>query len=926
MENKLILIDAMALIFRAHHVFGRNPRLTSSGINASAVYGFANTLFEVLQREQPTHVGVAFESQGPTFRHLKYPPYKAQRDATPEDIVAAIPLVQELLEGLRIPVLQVEGYEADDVIGTLAVKAAEADATVYMLTPDKDFAQIVRPGVYLYRISSKDENMYPWDEAEVEKQMGVRPDQITDYLGLRGDPVDNIPGIPKVGEKTALELLKQFDHLEQIIEQAHRIPKKAIRESVEQFAEQGLLSKHLATIAINVPIDLNLEALKREEPDRDRLMALFQKLEFRTLAKRVLGENSNGSNGATLFSADQAMPSTALPESLETNVQSFDEKGVDYRLIESLSEWEAVAQTLLKASLFSFDTETTSLDPLRAELVGASFAIQAEKAWFLPLGTDLPDRTERLRLLQLVLANSHALKIVQNFKFDLAVLRTHGLEVADPVYDTLLAHYIAHSEARHNLDVLALHYLNYRMIAYSELVKGEGKKDKEKDIREIPLRQLADYACEDADITFRLYQPIDRDLNERGNHRLFEEIEMPTARVLEQMERNGIRVDADFLRAYSLDLEKQMEQLAHEVYQAAGQEFNLNSPKQLGEILFDKLKLEAPKKTKTGQYSTTEAELSKLAAKGHRLPELILQYRHMAKLKSTYVDALPQLIHPLTGRVHTHYNQAVAVTGRLSSNNPNLQNIPVKTDLGREIRKAFVAADPTTHVLLSADYSQIELRVMAALSEDENMCRAFRSGLDIHRATAARVFGVSENEVDDNMRRKAKMVNFGLIYGITAFGLAERLGIGRSEAADLIETYFREYRGVKRFMDRCIDLARERGYAETLMGRRHYLRNLGSRNAAERGFAERNAINTPIQGTAADLMKLAMIRIHNRLNREGFASRMLLQVHDELLFDVPLGEVDALKELVIYEMSHAVDLIIPIEVNTGIGANWLDAH
>lgn len=945
-QQKLVLIDAMALIFRAHFAFIKSPRITSTGLNTSALFGFANSLLEVLDKHKPTHLGVAFESRVPTKREVDYPAYKAHREEAPEDIRIAVPLVMDLLKAMRIPRLELDEYEADDVIGSLAWQAADKGIDCYMVTPDKDYAQLVKDHVYLIRPSSKFAPEEVLDAKGVEQKFGVPPVHIVDLLGLKGDSVDNIPGIPKVGDKTALELIQAYGTLENVLDNAEQITKKALKENLIQYADQGRLSKQLATIYTDAPIPLDMDDLIVEAPDKEMLRELLHQWEFRTLAKRLLGEESPApaakskaaaSSGPDLFSGlNPAAPLVAT----DTEEGTTEEEGAPapavlyrtladtphtYHLADTPDKVKTLVAELKQQKRFCFDTETTDIEALDAQVVGLALCWQEGTAWYVPFPENQQEAMTLWQQFKPIFEDEGVEKIAQNLKYDLAVLGNYGVQVRGPIFDTMLAHYVCHSHLRHGMDVMANTYLNYAPVSITTLIGKKGKG--QLNMRDVPVDQVAEYAAEDADITWQLYERLRPEVEAEGVEKIFGEVEMPLVPVLEQMERHGIGVDVPFLKDYSQELAKEIGQLEADIYRLSGEKFNINSPKQLGDILFEKLKIGGkPRKTRTGQYSTDEEVLTELAAQGHELPAHLLTYRELSKLKSTYVDALPTLVNPRTGRVHTSYNQAVAITGRLSSNNPNLQNIPIRTARGREVRKAFVAPDKD-HLLLSADYSQIELRIMAAMSQDAFMLEAFRQNADIHTATAARVFGVAQDAVDRDMRSKAKMVNFGIIYGITAFGLSQRLGISRTEAKEIIDSYFAQYPGVKAYMDDCIHRARTTGYAYTLMGRRHLLRDINSGNATVRGFAERNAINTPIQGTAAELIKLAMIHIHHRLAATpGLRAKMLLQVHDELVFEVHRDDVETLRPLVTDAMSNAMQLDVPILVETGTGPNWLDAH
>jgi len=928
-SSKLFLVDAYAMIFRAHFAFMKNPRRTSTGLNTSAVFGFANMLFDVLLSEKPSHIGVAFDTPKPTFRHERYPEYKAQREETPEDIILAVPYIKRLLAALRIPILQVDGYEADDVIGTLAWKASDAGVDTYMLTPDKDFAQLVRPNVWLYRPGSKFAKTEVLDANGVVEKFGVRPDQIADFLGLKGDSVDNIPGVPKIGDKTAVELLQQYGNLEAILENVEAVTKKSIQKTLQENGEQGRLSKELATILCDAPIELDLADLVYNDPNRQDLEELFRELEFRTLAKRILGEEIPVGS-ATLFDSPKEAATAAksdfdASQHSEMAAKTLADVEVNYQLAETEAEQQALVNRLATASEFAFDTETTGLDAMAARVVGMSFCLKSGEAFYVPVPEEEAAQQAVFERFRGVLTSGERTIIGQNLKYDYLVMLNHGIQLQGPFYDTMVAHYVLRSDGKHGMDALALQYLGYKPIPISELIGPKGKK--QKSMADIPPADVTDYACEDADITFQLKQVLDADLQaEEKLPNLYQDVDLPLVPVLSQMEYAGVRVNRGFLEEYAGELGGELADLEAKVYEAAGEEFNINSPKQLGDIIFGKLELAKGKKTKTGQYSTDERTLSKLAAEGHELPARVLNYRSIAKLKSTYVEALPKLINERTGLVHTTFNAATAVTGRLSSNNPNLQNIPIRTERGREVRKAFIPRSEA-FTLLSADYSQVELRIMAAFSQDEHMLGAFSAGEDIHRATAAKVFGVDLADVSSEMRRRAKTVNFGMIYGITPFGLSDRLGISRGEANDIHDNFFAQFPAVKQFMDQCVELARALGYAETHLGRRHYLPDIDSKNRTTRQFAERNAINTPIQGTAADLIKLAMVRVANEIERRELKSRLVLQVHDELVLDAHLDELDELKELVREGMMNAMQLEgVTFDVDMGAGENWLEAH
>ncbi|MDX2063183.1 MAG: DNA polymerase I [Bacteroidia bacterium] len=941
----LFLLDAMALIYRAYFVFQNSPagpRKTSQGQDTSAVFGFMLTLLEVLEKEQPSHLGVAFDPAGPLLRDEearalaeKYA-YKGTRPETPQEIIDAVPIIKELLAAMGIPSLEVPGYEADDVMGTLAQAAEQAGfERVYLFTPDKDMAQLVTERVHLLRPGIQGKPHQRLGPAEVTEKFGVPPHHIADYLGLKGDTSDNIPGVPKIGEKTAVDLITAYGSLEDILARAHELTKKGVRETLLEHAEQGRVSKQLATIRTDVPIAFDAHALERSPADAERLEPLLKQLEFKSLASRLLGKaptpHPKAAKPATsgqgdLFgsAATDAAPLETTPEApAEGTYRTLADTPHNYRLLTTREEFEALAAELATAPAFCFDTETTGLDALEADLVGLALSAAPGTGYFVLL-PEAFDATQALLEIFRPLLEGPQLKIAQNLKYDLTVLQRYGIHIAPPFADTMLMHYVVRSDGKHGMDTLARSYLGYDPVPIEALIGKKGKQ--QLSMRGVEPQLVADYAAEDADVTLQLYQKLTPEVDALGVRTVLETIEQPLVPVLAAMEWEGIRVDTDFLREYSKELDLELRQLEESCYRLAGEQFNLNSPKQLGTVLFEKLLLggEKPRKTATGQYATDEETLMTLAL-SHDLPAQLLAYRQVAKLKSTYVDALPGLVNPRTGRVHTSYNQAVAVTGRLSSNSPNLQNIPIRTDRGKEVRRAFVPRGPGW-VLLSADYSQIELRIMAHLSGDEALKEAFVQGEDIHRATAARIFGVAPEAVDSDMRRKAKTANFGIIYGITAFGLSQRLGIPRGEAKAIIDSYFAQYPGVAEFMTRTVEQARANRYVRTLTGRLHHLPNITSSNPTVRGFTERNAINTPIQGSAADLIKLAMIRLHRAIRAGGYASRMLLQVHDELVFDVPEGEVETLRTLVRHEMEHALELSVPLVADTGVGTNWLDAH
>lgn len=931
--KKLFLLDGMALIYRAFFAMQRTPRYTSKGFNSSAVMGFANTLLELLKTEKPTHIGVAFDTMAPTARHENFIQYKANREAMPEDLSKSIPYIKELIEAFNIPTLYVEGYEADDVIGTLAKEAEKAGFTVYMVTPDKDFGQLVSENIFMYKPAKGGEKPVIMGIAEVCEKFGIANQlQVIDMLGMMGDASDNIPGIPGVGEVTARKLLAEYHSLEGVLENVNSIKNDTLRNKVLAGRELAIMSKDLATIILDVPIEFNEQNLLLESPDEPRLRKLLEEMEMRTFAQRVFAD-TNTSKEANSRSAKQSASASQQPdlfsnenvvvETLQTNFHTLETITHNYQVVQSDTDIEALIFTLEKAGTFCFDTETTGLDVLADELVGMSFSISPGGGWYVPV----PDEKELAILLvskfRVLFANPLVGKTGQNMKFDISMLKKYNIEVHGPVFDTMLAHYLIEPDMRHNMDLLAQTYLNYLPVSIEKLIGKKGKV--QGNMRSVPLEQIKEYAVEDADVTLQLRSVFEPVLVETQTMKLFSDIEMPLIPVLSAMEMAGVKLDSKALNDFSGQLLQEIIAIQQNIWLQAGVEFNVSSPKQLGEILFDKLKVDdKPKKTATKQYQTGEDILLKLVNK-HPIIPLVLDYRSLTKLKSTYVDALPLLVHPLTGRIHTSYNQAVASTGRLSSTNPNLQNIPIRTEKGREIRKAFVARNDE-HTLLSADYSQIELRIIASMSKDEAMMEAFKHGLDIHTATASRIYNVPIEEVDRDMRRNAKSVNFGIVYGISAFGLSEQLAIPRKEAADIINQYFIQFPGIKTFMDQTIESARAKGYVETLMGRRRIIRDINSGNGVMRGFAERNAINAPIQGTAADMIKIAMINIYNQFQKEKLQSVMTMQVHDELVFDVYKPELDQVKLIVKDQMQNAMQLLVPVVVEMNSGANWLEAH
>ena len=957
-HGKIFLLDGMALIYRAFFAFIQNPRITSTGLNASAMMGFTNTLLEILRKQKPTHIAVVFDTSAPTQRHIQFEAYKAQREEMPEDLRKSIPYIFRIIEGFNIPVITMDGYEADDIIGTLAWKAGDLGYDVFMMTPDKDFGQLVRDNVKIYkpaRMGNGDEIL---GVEEILKKWEITdPKQVIDILGLWGDASDNIPGVPGVGEKTAKKLIQEYGSMEAILENIDKLKGK-MQENFRNFTEQAKVSKWLATIDTQVPIELDLEALKMEPVNEPALREVFEELEFRTLMRRVLGDAASSeaptaaaggtTSGTDLFG--NPIPAAAVKKSkpVNPNQTSLFDVAVDdglsdgvegdsdevvvyktlaevehhYQIADSDSAIEQLLLELEATEAFCFDTETTDVESLHAELVGLSFCTKSFTGWYVPVPLDRGEAENLLAKFAPILA-SNRLKIAQNIKYDLSVMQNYGVEIALPMFDTMLAHYLLEPDQRHNMQLLSEKFLGYTPISIETLIGKKGKA--QGNMRDADVAAVAEYAAEDADVTYQLYEVLKPALEAQGLLGLLMDVEMPLVLVLEAMERQGVRVDVDFLKDYSNQLLEQVRTVQASIFADAGGVFNIASAQQVGKILFEQLKLsDKPKKTKTGQYQTDEETLNALLGK-HPIVQHILDFRALQKLKSTYVDALPLLVDPKSGRVHTHFNQAVAATGRLSSQNPNLQNIPIRTELGREIRKAFVSKGEDT-TLLSCDYSQIELRIIAHMSGDAGMQEAFRQGIDIHTATAAKVWGVDIEEVDKEMRRKAKTVNFGIIYGISAFGLSQRVGISRGEAKEIIENYFKQFGGVKEYMDDTVNKAREQGYVETILGRRRYMRDILSANAVMRGFAERNAINAPIQGSAADMIKVAMIQIHNWLNEEKLKTRMILQVHDELLFDVPNEELLYVEPKILSLMENSMPLSIPVVVESGKGNNWLEAH
>lgn len=925
-STKLFLLDAYALIYRAYYAFIKNPRVNSKGLNTSAILGFVNTLEEVINKEKPGYLGIAFDPSGPTFRHEAYEEYKAQRESTPEDIKLAVPIIKQIIKAYRIPILEVKGYEADDVIGTLAKQASKQNVETYMMTPDKDYAQLVEDNVFMYRPKYGDKEFeILGPEQVIEKYEISHQSQIIDLLGLMGDTSDNIPGCPGVGIKTAQKLIQEFGSIDNLLENTNKL-KGALKKKVEENVEQIKFSKFLATIKIDVPIELNLEELKREEINKDELREIFDELEFKTLAERILKESDSptlnfqtGPIQGNLFEEFTPNNTGEAKESKNTEVENATKS---YELIDNLDDITKLVQKLMKAKEIALDTETTGVEAMEAELVGISFSIKKHEAFYIPFSEKREEVEKTLELLKPIFNNKESLKIGQNIKYDLLILKNYGIEIAGPMFDTMIAHYVVQPELRHNMDYLAEIYLNHTTIPIESLIGPKGKN--QKSMRDLDPREVYIYGCEDADITLQLKEKLEKDLIANNALELFNTIEMPLVPVLVDMEYNGVLLDKKALKSLSKDFSERMNKLEKEIHEVAGEEFNVSSPKQVGEVLFDKLKIdEKAKKTKTGQYVTSEEVLLKYQDK-HPVVSKILDYRGLKKLVSTYVDALPKLINKKTGKVHTSFNQTVTATGRLSSSNPNLQNIPIRNSDGKEIRKAFIPEEGS--LFFSADYSQIELRIMAHLSQDPNMLDGFLHGDDIHASTAAKIYKEDIKSVTNDQRRKAKTANFGIIYGISVFGLAERMQVDRKEAKDLIDGYFETYPEVKTYMDKSIDIAKDKGYVETISNRKRYLPDINSKNAIVRGFSERNAINAPIQGSAADIIKIAMINIHKRFINQNVRSKMILQVHDELNFSVLPEEKEKVQQIVIEEMRAAYSLSVPLKADFGWGSNWLEAH
>lgn len=929
-KQRLFLLDAYALIYRAYYAFIRNPRVNSKGLNTSAIFGFVNTLEEVLNKEKPTHIAVAFDPPGPTFRHTEYEAYKAQREATPEDIKIAVPIIKQIIEAYNIPILEIAGFEADDVIGTVAKQISKDEFDVFMMTPDKDYGQLTESHIYMYKPKYGNNDFDVWNDKDIMKKYNLtHPEQMIDLLGLMGDKSDNIPGCPGVGEVTAGKLLDQFSSIENLIKNTDQL-KGAVKRNVEANIEQILFSKFLATIKTDVPITFTPNDFKVGEKNAEALKAIFEELEFRTLLKRVLNiddtvvQPTNMPIQGDLFaSLDEQQEIPFSEPELNTGYKNLETTPHDYSTIITEEGMQELNEKLCAQQSVCFDTETTGFDPLLCEMVGLSFSFSEGEAYYVQISVDQEKAKNQIHIFKPFFENETIEKVGQNIKYDILMLRNYGICIKGKLFDTMIAHYLINPELRHGMDYMAENYLKYKTIPIEQLIGPRGKN--QGSMRDVELKTISDYACEDADITLRLKNILEKELVKNNLEKLFYDIETPLIYILADMEWTGVKLDLNALSELSSILNDELSQIEKEIITIAGVDFNVNSPKQTGEVLFDRLKIaDKPKKTRTGQYSTSEEELEKLRTK-HPIIEKILEQRGLKKLLSTYIDAFPQLINSKSGKIHTSFNQTVAATGRLSSTNPNLQNIPIRDERGRAMRKVFIPENDAS-LFVSSDYSQIELRIMAHLSGDPNMVEAFKNNSDIHTATASKVFKVPMEAVTGNMRDKAKTANFGIIYGITPFGLSQRLNIPRGEAKDLIDEYFVMFPDVKKYMDESIERAREAGYVETICGRKRILPDINSRNAVVRGYAERNAINAPIQGSAADIIKLAMIRIFNRMNQENLKAKMILQVHDELNFNVPIEELEQVKKIISEEMENAVELNVPLKTDIGVGKNWLEAH
>jgi len=922
-DKKLFLLDAYALIFRAYYAFIRTPRINSKGLNTSAMFGFTNTLLDILNNEKPSHIAVVFDAPEQTLREIDYEAYKANREETPEDIKLSVPWIMKIIEAFRIPILMKGGYEADDVIGTLAKEAEKEGFLTYMMTSDKDYGQLVSEHIFMYKPGYQGGRAEVLGVPEILAKFDIeRVDQVIDLLGMMGDAVDNIPGIPGVGEKTAVKMLKEYGSLEGLLANTDKLKGKQ-KENVINFTDQAILSKKLATILLDAPVPLHEESLRVEAPDRDALRQIFQDLEFRQLAKRVLNEDLKEAlpvQGTLFDNADSEEPASEIETVVYKTIQDVPHS---YNLVNSEEQLTQLITLLEQSERFSFDTETSDLDPIVARLIGMSFSTRNHEGWYVPVSADEREIRTELQRFQHIFSDEKKELVGQNYKFDYKMLRKYGVVVQNRVFDTMLAHYLINPDSKHNMDFLSQTYLHYEPVSIETLIGKKGKT--QGSMADLTPDQIADYASEDADVTFQLSEVFEPELKKADLKALFDSVEIPLINVLADMELEGVRIDEGFLNLYSSQLQEEIVVLGRDIHALAGESFNIDSPKQLGLILFEKLAISNQvKKTKTGQYSTSEDVLSKFEH-SHPIIAKLLDYRELRKLKTTYVDSLPNMVSTVTGRVHTNYMQTIAATGRLSSTNPNLQNIPIRTLRGKEIRKAFIPRDDQ-HVLLAADYSQVELRIIASLSGDHHMIEAFVQGEDIHKATAAKVFGVSIDQVDREMRSKAKAVNFGIIYGQGAFGLAQGLGISRGEAKEIIDSYWQQFPGLKIYQEANVKLAREKGYVETILGRRRYLPDIQSANAVVRGFAERNAINAPIQGSAADIIKVAMIDIHSEMNALEMRSKMIMQVHDELVFDARLDEIETLQAMVRKKMCGAVEMNVPLVVDMNTGTNWLEAH
>ncbi len=950
-NNRLFFLDAYALIFRSFYAFIRNPRYNSKGLNTSAIFGFTNSLVEILQKEQPGHIAVVFDPDTPTFRNEIFPDYKANREETPEDIKKSVPYIKRIIEAFKIPIIQIDNYEADDVIGTLARKAEKEGYITYMVTPDKDYGQLVSDKVFIYKPKRAGNDIEILGKDEIcEKYKIKTPEQLIDIMGLWGDTSDNVPGVPGIGEKTAIKLISEFDSLENLYDNLDKLKGK-LKEKLEDNKQQAFLSKKLVAIAIKIPYSPDWEQLRMAEPDHDQLAKLFQDLEFKGLKERIFPDQYQAKasayqqgdlfaeggdiSGGRPIAGDSDVQKTATIRSSEDGLaedqtiserkelKNIDNTAHSYQLVNDVNAMKMLADKISGKGECCFDTETTSVDPMKAELVGLALCFQKGEAYYVPVTESKEEALDVMENFREVFENEKVLKIGQNLNYDIQVLKNYDMAVKGPLFDTMIAHYLLHPELRHNMTFISEQYLNYTPVSIESLIGKKGKD--QKSMRSVDMETQKEYAGEDADVTFQLKEKLVQALKENGLYPLYETIEMPLVRVLVEMENTGVRIDKDALQQYGEKLKSEMNELEEKIIGYAGQRFNVGSPKQLGEVLFDKMKIDQDaKRTKSKQYSTSEETLMKLKDK-HPVIPLILEYRSVKKLLSGYIEALPKLVHPGTGRIHTSFNQTIAATGRLSSTNPNLQNIPIREERGREIRKAFVTLDEKS-VLLAADYSQIELRLMAHLSEDEGLIEAFKQNEDIHTSTAAKIHHISNDEVTRDMRSQAKTANFGIIYGISAFGLSQRLNISRSEARQLIDSYFSSYPKVKQYMDQSIQTARDKGYVETFMGRRRYLPDINSRNNTVRGMAERNAINAPIQGSAADIIKKAMIEIDQQIRKSSMQTKMLLQVHDELVFNVPEAELETVSEMVKRLMENTISLKVPMLVELGTGKNWLEAH